>query len=201
MEEIDFLRNAWNTGLEIVRDRNYALDENYNKIELEDFRHLVIEKKMDIFAENADKTAAIFIKFVLNPKIKPSTIKTIIEEIREQCPYQNLELIIVLKVKPNNTILKIEKEKLGLNIQIMWCKQLQFNITRHTLVPKHIKCSQDEVDELLKKYMLVSKTQLPILLRDDPVARYYNYKSGDVIKIFSTNTGMNQHYIFYRCVK
>lgn len=201
MEEIDFLRNAWNTSLEIVRDRNFILDENYTKIEEEDFRHLVIEKKMDIFAENQDKTAAIFIKFVLNPKIKPSTIKTIIEEIKEQCPYQNLELIIVLKVKPNNTILKIEKEKHGQNIQIMWCKQLQFNITRHTLVPKHIKCGQEEVEELLKKYMLVSKTQLPILLRDDPVARYYNFKSGDIIKIYSTNLGMNQHYIFYRCVK
>jgi DNA-directed RNA polymerase I, II, and III subunit RPABC1 len=201
MEEIDFLRNAWNTSLEIVKDRNYVLDDNYYKIEDIDFRHLVLEKKMDIFAENADKTSAIFIKFVLNPKIKPSTIKTIIEEIKEQCPYPNVELIIVLKVKPNNTILKIEKEKYGQHVQIMWCKQLQFNITKHTLVPKHTKCLQPEIDELIKKYMLVNKYQLPILLRDDPIARYYNYKSGDIIKITSTNLGMNQHYLFYRCVK
>jgi len=201
MEELQFLRNAWNTSIEMISARDYIVDNTYNLINDADFKHLVSEKKLDIFAENNDKTKAILVKFIIIPKIKPSSIKGIIDEIRENSEYTNMELILILKTKPNNTVLKIEKEKNINNVQIMWCKQLQYNITKHTLVPKHTICSLEEEDIIMKKYSLVNKMQLPLLLRDDPVSRYYNYKLGDVIKITNTSSSINPNYEFYRCVK
>ncbi len=201
MDELQFFRNAWNTCIELIKDRNFIIDDTYNQISDADFRYLLSEKNIDIYAENAEKNRSIYIKFLLTTKIKPTLIKNIVDEIKEQSQYPNFDLIIVLKSKPNNTITKIEKEKTGVNLQIMWCKQLQINITKHFLVPNHTKCSDEEVSDILKKYSLINKLQLPIVLRDDPVIRYYNFKSGDVIRITGTKLSMNNNYIFYRCVK
>ncbi len=201
MDELQFYRNAWNTSIELIKDRNFIIDDTYNQVSDADFRYLLAEKNIDIYAENLEKNKSIYVKFLLTSKIKPTLIKNIVDEIKEQSQLPNFDLIIVLKSKPNNTITKIEKEKTGVNLQIMWCKQLQINITKHSLVPKHTKCSDDEVSDLLKKYSLINKMQLPIVLRDDPVIRYYNFKSGDVIRITGTKLSMNNNYIFYRCVK
>ena len=200
MDELQIYRNAWNTCIEMAKDRGFEVDQNYSLITDNDFKYMLFEKKIDIFAENSDKTRAIFFKFVLAPKIKPSTIKVIIDEIKKECEYTNIDLIIILKSKPNNTITKIEKEYTT-NIQIMWCKQLQFNITKHVLVPTHTKCNDEEINELLKTYNLLTKVQLPLISRDDPVIRYYNYKPGDVIKITGTKMSFNPNYEFYRTVK
>lgn len=200
MDELQIYRNAWNTCIEMAKDRGFEVDQNYNLITDNDFKYMLFEKKIDIFAENSDKTRALFFKFVLAPKIKPSTIKVIIDEIKKECEYTNIDLIIILKSKPNNTITKIEKEYTT-NIQIMWCKQLQFNVTKHVLVPKHTKCNDEEINELLKTYNLLTKVQLPLISRDDPVIRYYNYKPGDVIKITGTKMSFNPNYEFYRTVK
>jgi DNA-directed RNA polymerase I, II, and III subunit RPABC1 len=200
MDELQIYRNAWNTCIEMAKDRGFEVDQNYSLITDNDFKYMLFEKKIDIFAENSDKTRALFFKFVLAPKIKPSTIKVIIDEIKKECEYTNIDLIIILKSKPNNTITKIEKEYTT-NIQIMWCKQLQFNVTKHVLVPKHTKCNDEEINELLKTYNLLTKVQLPLISRDDPVIRYYNYKPGDVIKITGTKMSFNPNYEFYRTVK
>ena len=83
----------------------------------------------------------------------------------------------------------------------MWCKQLQINPTKHEYVPKHTKLSIKEGEQLLKKYSLASKYQLPLLLKDDVIARYYNYKYGDIIKITNTISSANTGYEYFRCVK
>ncbi len=51
----------------------------------------------------------------------------------------------------------------------------------HILQPPHVKISEKEVEELLKK-INISKTQLPRILLGDP-ALPENCQIGDVIKI------------------
>ena len=145
---------------------------------------------------------SIYIKFILSLRIKPSNIKEIIQEIKTKINNnQNIEILFILKSRPNNSILKLEKEFNNLDIQIMWCKQLQFNVTKHEYVPKHDKISNENIDYILKRYNLQSKNQLPCILHNDVIVRYYNYKPGDVIKITNTNHSQNKNYEFYRCVK
>ncbi|MFH1443117.1 MAG: DNA-directed RNA polymerase subunit H [Candidatus Micrarchaeota archaeon] len=52
----------------------------------------------------------------------------------------------------------------------------------HSFLPKHTIASEDEVDEVLKKYS-ITKENLPILKSDDPAAKAMNAKAGDVIRI------------------
>lgn len=61
-------------------------------------------------------------------------------------------------------------------IEIFSVFELQFNITKHVLVPKHTVINKEEAKKL-KDY------SLPIILRTDPIVRFYDFKRGDIVKI------------------
>ena len=110
-------------------------------------------------------------------------------------------MIFVLKNKPNSTLKKLEKDRDLGDLQVRHLKELQINITKHSLVPDHIKLDDEEIKELMEKHSIHSKAQLPLILKDDPIARYYNYKPGDVIKIPTALGSLNSNYINYRYVR
>lgn len=58
----------------------------------------------------------------------------------------------------------------------------KIDITKHVLVPKHIKLNQEEINELMQKYN-VSLRQLPKISVKDPMSKLLEAKIGDVIKI------------------
>jgi DNA-directed RNA polymerase I, II, and III subunit RPABC1 len=201
MDEYTYIKNAWITCQEMVEDRGFKLDKSYKELSDADFKYLTHEKKLDIYATKIvnDKKCGIYIKFITTLRIKPTLIKNYVDEIREQISdIDILDIVVVLKIEPNNTIYKLEKEKL---IQIMNCKELQINKTKHSLVPKHELINDSVGAELLKRYSLVSKSQLPLILMSDPICRYYNFRSGDIIKITQNAVSHNKGYEFYRCVR
>lgn len=106
--------------------------------------------------------------------------------------------IVVVKEKLTQNNIKL-MNALGLPIQSFEIKELQFNITKHCLVPKHeIIADADEIDTIVKSYNLKTKFQLPLLLRSDPIAKYYNLKNGDVVRITRVSPTAAE-YIVYRC--
>ena len=200
MDEYTYIKNAWITCQEMIIDRGFNLDSSYKELSDADFKYLTHEKKLDLYASKIEneKKHSIYIKFITTLRIKPTLIKNYVDEIREQCKDDILDIVIVLKIEPNNTIYKLEKEKL---VQIMNCKELQINKTKHYLVPKHELINDDVANELLKRYSLISKTQLPLILHSDPICRYYNFKGGDIIKITHNSVSQNKGYEYYRCVR
>jgi DNA-directed RNA polymerase subunit H (RpoH/RPB5) len=203
MEEITDVYSAWKTCLELIKDRNYSYNPIYDKITIEEFKIIYSKRLCDIISneiEEGGEKRKIYIKFIINPKIKPSQLKEIIEELRRD--YINIEdeLVIVLKIKPTNTLLKIGKEKEYKNIQFMWVKQLKFNPIKHSYVPKHVRCSKEEIENITKMFNISNKLQFPIILRDDPIVKYYNFKSGEIIKIVrnSPTSGISNYYRYVK---
>jgi DNA-directed RNA polymerase subunit H len=58
----------------------------------------------------------------------------------------------------------------------------KFNVLEHELVPDHILLTEEETDELLKKYN-ITRGQLPKVKSSDVVVKQVGAKPGDVLKI------------------
>ncbi|KAG9392226.1 DNA-directed RNA polymerase RPB5 subunit eukaryote/virus [Carpediemonas membranifera] len=84
----------------------------------------------------------------------------------------------------------------------LFCEEeLIVNITKHVLVPLHIRLTDEQKKELFKRYRIDinNATALPRLLKKDPVRRYYGFEKGDVIKIVRSSETAGR-YISYRIV-
>ena len=201
MDDSQIFLKVWKNALELVNARGYTYDQKYDTINEEEMKHLISNNGLFIMGEK--KSSKSLIKLVTISKVKSVNIKEIVAEIVDELKDSNcsFEIIIILKNKPTSIIKKLEKDKEYANLQIMYTKQFMFNPTKHSLVPKHTKLPEDEINDIVKYYALSSKNQLPIILKDDAIVRYYNFKPGDVIKIESTVGTMNTNYLYYRCVR
>ena len=189
----NYLLKAWYTIKELVRDRNFSINKKYDQLSETDLNYLINTDELNLIGEkiNGEK---IIVKFINMVRVKVSYLQGLIDEIRDT--YSKITILFVLKSKPSSIIKKLETKGLY-NVQIFYSKCLQVNPTKHSLVPTHIKISEKESTEVIKKYHLLCKSQLPILLQTDVICRYYNFKKEDIIKIISRNKKTyNNEYTF-----
>ena len=91
---------------------------------------------------------------------------------------------------------KLVENSIDVKIELFTQEELQYNITKHRLVPKHIRLSPEKATKFKALYGI----KLPTLLRTDPISRFYNYQRGDIIKIIRKNS-IGDETISYRIVK
>lgn len=136
----------------------------------------------------------IKIMYYLPVKFKLPELKGAFTEKDETYDY----IILVCKEKISLNNLKSLNE-LNLNLQFFDIKELQFNISRHVLVPKHQVIKDEEtIKNLVNTYSVKSKHQFPHILKSDPMSRYLGLKSGDIVKITRISPTAGE-YIIYRC--
>ncbi|RLG94964.1 DNA-directed RNA polymerase subunit H [Candidatus Bathyarchaeota archaeon] len=73
-----------------------------------------------------------------------------------------------------------------------------FNIFEHEMVPKHEILSDEEREELLRKYR-IKPYQIPHIKRSDPAVFLIGAKPGDIIKITRKSPTAGT-YVTYRYV-
>ncbi len=74
----------------------------------------------------------------------------------------------------------------------------EFNITKHSLVPEHIRLTEEETNSVLEEYN-IKLNQLPVILQSDPAIESLKAEIGDVIKIIRDSpTNIKQE--FFRVV-
>lgn len=74
----------------------------------------------------------------------------------------------------------------------------KIDVTKHILVPKHTKLTQEETKKVLDEFNISAK-QLPRILVNDAAIENLKCKEGDVIKIDRKSLTAG-HSTFYRCV-
>jgi len=82
--------------------------------------------------------------------------------------------------------------ELDITIELFHADDLQFDITKHELVPKHEKLSMQDSKEFKALY----GTNIPTLLRTDAVVRFYDFHKGEIIKVTRKNGAIS-----YRIVR
>jgi DNA-directed RNA polymerase subunit H (RpoH/RPB5) len=132
--------------------------------------------------------------------IRPANIQEMIDDLfnLEEVLTKDDTLFIIIKDDMNDTIISELKqiwETDGIFIVIENIKRLQFNILNHSLVPEHTIISDAEVKEIMQRYNIVNKSDLPDISRFDPVARVIGLRPGNVCKIVrSSKTAITTNY-------
>ena len=104
--------------------------------------------------------------------------------------YKNSVTSSAKKIIENLTDISLSTEN-SLKIELFSEEELTINITKHVLQPTFERLSDDKSKKFKKKYGI----KFAILLKTDPISKFYGYEIGDVIKI--TRKG----YVTWRIVR
>ena len=169
-----------------------------------------IDSKKDMFFQDKDvlcfETSTTIIVFALTKDLRSLFFKEIvlankngnIENFEKYGKKQNIILVVNDDVltSQNKKQMKEFNELQKYTFQYFHFKNLLYNPTKHKLVPKHVKLTSEEIIEMMKKYNLQNKSQLPYILQDDAIARWIGLHPGDVVRIerYNNNSGLSFYY-------
>lgn len=159
---MDVFEKAKNTMYEMLCDRGYDID----KADI-----------CDVFVIN--NTTLVY--FVQEPKLGITSVKQLEALLCEE----GVHHAIVVYSSTVTSFAKVAVEEIvsnGNNIEMFSLDELLFNVTRHHLVPKHTLMPKVFKDELVASLRCKDKN-LPIIFSNDPVAKYYGARPGDLFRI------------------
>lgn len=174
---------------------------------------------LDLMLEKENESK-VYLKYMLNSKLRMQAISSVIRDIvpsfdtemEDVLDLEDMgdpgllkkgdELVIIIKDKMSNSNVLEEYlsrfyMKTNIFIQVFWLDSLQVKIIEHEYVPQHRILEEDEKNMLLTSYNITSFNQLPIIMVNDPVAKFIGMRKGDVCEISRPSETSGQ-YIAYR---
>lgn len=143
----------------------------------------------------------VYIRYYLAKAIRPANVEEIVDDLFRMEPILTKDdiLYIVIKDEMNDTLRELLKhiwEQEGIFIVIQNMKRLQFNILEHTLVPPHqVVEDEDKIQQIFKQFNVTHVSQLPEILRFDPVAQVLCLRPGQICEIIRpSKTAVNAFY-------
>jgi DNA-directed RNA polymerase subunit H (RpoH/RPB5) len=180
------------TILELLSEQNYEVEE-YLDFSINEVDAMCTNSQLDMLVSNPTTNKKVYIKYYILAKqnvkqIRPANLDEIIEDLYsiETVLTKDDTLIIIIDDEPNETIINKIKylyDNSGIFIIIHNIARLQFNILKHTLVPKHIVLNDTEREELIQTYHVKDNLSLPEISRFDPVAMAICLRPGQICKI------------------
>lgn len=210
---VSHIYNSRKTILDLMRKQGYNVDEyaNFSANEVNTLKQnnqldMLIESEGGEWGEGSKQTETkkIYIRYYLSSRPAPKNIQEMIDDlfVLTETLQKKDTLFIIIKDDPNETMINELKhiwESEGIFIVIESIKRLQFNILEHVLVPPHRVISDQEVEEIMKKYNITSKTQFPNISRFDPVARVIGLRPGQVCQIIRPSKTSIETYYYRIC--
>ncbi|KAF3010670.1 DNA-directed RNA polymerases II 24 kDa polypeptide (RNA polymerase II subunit 5) [Curvularia kusanoi] len=218
---------AWRTAKEMMHDRGYQVLEEDMAMSLDEFAskfaradgepdrsrlHFSCQPSEEMLAkytpvatkkdpEPRPQIGTIWVEFNNDDGLGTPQIKKFVEHLVKYNFYSGT----IITVKPMTTMAHRYLRNSGPlsdgpkgGVEAFTEQDLMVNITKHELVPKHVLLSEEEKQQLLKRYRLKA-TQLPRIQAHDPVAKYLGLKKGAVVKIIRKSETAGR-YASYRWV-
>lgn len=166
------MEKAKKTCIEMIDARKYVL---------------VAEDDDEIQALNSDSEVVVF-KFVKDIKIGIDYVKCLMKDMDED----GVRHMILIH---NTSVTFSAKDAFNMapnmEFEFFLFSELQYNITKHRFVPKHIKLDIEEGRKIKEIY----SHKIQAILKTEPISRFYGFKKGDIIEIHRDDG------ITYRLVK
>tara|TARA_B100000035_G_scaffold166483_1_gene142083 strand:+ start:180 stop:809 length:630 start_codon:yes stop_codon:yes gene_type:complete len=185
-ENVQFVYKSRNNLIQILEERGYKIDE-YNEFSINDVGLMLTNKQLDLLLDNTLGNK-IFVKYYLGKSLRPNNIQEIVDDlfIYEKILSKNDDLLIICKDEVNDSIKTTIKQiwdDHNIYIGICSIKRLQFNILKHSLVPKHSILSKEEEEPFMKRYNITDLKKLPEISRFDPVATVIGLRPNKICHI------------------
>lgn len=149
------------------------------------------EEYYDIYGKDATKRTII----VRIPTKEVVGVR-LLRDYKEEIEKKGYDHAILLALNKYTHYAKREAKAAG--IETFSIKFPFFNLFKHYLVPLHEFATEEEINELEKKYSIF-KHQLPKISAEDPAVQLLGAKVGDVLKIVR-NSPTAGEFIIYRAV-
>ena len=191
---------------EMLEDRNDFPIENLKNIKTDDFygaEPIIVYTPniCVIIALNQDSKKNVIAKLKPDKKVNKTTeeIDVFKEFVLEHKKYTNYIVVFdELTTADNKLLVTFDKtlNKIDGLLSVFMFSDLHFNPTRHHLVDKHTKLNKDEIKDIMTQYNIKYKTQLPIILKSDPISKWLGIRPGDIVKIdrYNPNSGLTYYY-------
>lgn len=162
------LENAWNICKEMLELRGYT-------IMTEDF-----EERNMVAIDSSNNS--IYVYFVNSPKLNIKLVKYYYYLINTL----NIKhCIIVYHDSITFTVRTTLSSLYGVQVELFMLRELQFNITKHVLVPKHTKIQKTSGEDY---------TKYPVIKPTDAVARFMGFRAGDLIQVDRSDGTISYRY-------
>ncbi|OHS94630.1 DNA-directed RNA polymerases I, II, and III subunit RPABC1 [Tritrichomonas foetus] len=200
------------TVLQMLRDRKYILDQE--KLDLleadcdtfcaqydDNFQPSVLN---DVYESSDPEIPRLKVRFDITESANFTKFnQKVFSELISQMKNENIshEILIVKDGSMTSGLMKtIEKlrQEGKYRVEVFEQKEVLINITEHELVPLHEPLSSSQKKELLDRYK-INESQLPKILKNDPVVRYFGVDPGTVMKITRRSETAGR-YVTYRLV-
>ena len=172
------------TIIKIFTNRGFINKSNTNKYiekfiedENDDLEYIVsLDNSKNYNTEIKNKK--VYVK-IFNYKISSVSEKSQIGEFLKKYNKEYKFIIVQdITAKTEETIYLYDTQ-----VEIFKFNKLQSDITEHVLVPLHEVLTKEDGENVLESYR-ARKRDMPLIRSNEDVAKYYNMKPGEIIKIY-----------------
>ncbi|MBW0511092.1 hypothetical protein O181_050807 [Austropuccinia psidii MF-1] len=185
---------------ELVRDRGYEVSQEEIEVSLEDFKNQWQDTQnndrsgLNFAAQLPDSNERIYVFYADEKSVGIKTMRKFIGVLDDRKIESGI-LIYPQAMTPSANKVMVSMAQ-QFSLEAFQDSELLVNITHHIMVPRHEVMKPDEKKALLARYRL-KDTQLPRIQLNDPVARYYGLKRGQVVRIIRPSETAGR-YVSYR---
>lgn len=202
-EECKHLFSVHHVVREMLVDRGFEIPVEYFIDDMDMFSALHSSKDLDMYVEDTEKNIGNYVHFhSKNKNFGKNDLITIVQSVHHlHSNVNSIHIDIIIKEDKTNAAVKklLTTDKDYQDITIFPEKRLRFNYVRNKHQPDFELLDNEKRAKFIETYKITS-AEIPKMLTSDPVARYYNAKSGDIFRIVGISETQKDR-ISYRIVR
>jgi DNA-directed RNA polymerase subunit H (RpoH/RPB5) len=185
---MDTLLSLWKsrkTILEMLTDRTYKISKKY-ELSLDEFKEKYsssenIRDDMDLIFKKNDRELDPIGVYWIDGNLGSDSTNILHNKMREKGLVHSIA-VVSNKITSFATALINELSVKKIIIEPFYESALQYNISKHYLVPKHEICSDNELKRILSAYGITTNNLLSISINDAQI-KWLGASKGQLIKI------------------